>query len=111
MATSVDHLYEAVKVSVGYRHFTADGSVKHETLCYTSKFDPETVEEVYGTDVLQNLSEHLTEDLLHVREDGSSYCVLFLLTRGPRVVWAGTGGYWSDVDLSVAEIVGERTRP
>ena len=91
---------DAIRVAVGHRNYNAEGVVDHESFSFYDRRDPDRIEEVYGKRAPEQLREHLTEGVRHNRPDGTSYTSLFLAVDVPKVVWAGTGGYWCYVAQS-----------
>lgn len=54
---------------------------------------------IYGTSDPEKLVQH-PETVLQRNGDGACSSV-FLPVQNPTVVWAGTGGYWCEVDLNL----------
>lgn len=96
----VNHTISGKQVCVGHRDFDKNGEKEGESLTYMNRHDKYDMMELFGTDVLESITDHMIEGKIYYRFNGTSHCSLFIETQGPSVRWAGSGGYWNEVSMS-----------
>ena len=82
---TIDHILPGASVCVG-RVLSGVGS----HLNFSSRYDMEAVQETYGSTNLESLRGQMEEE----------NSLLFLPLKPPSIRWAGSGGYWNEVDIN-----------
>jgi len=95
----VKSLGSPLSIPVGHRRWDKEGNVSHEYIM-CSRHDGYMIEDHFGEKLTdEEIMTRTVEGERSTSVNGTDYCSLFLVLKGPSVVWPGSGGYWYEVDV------------
>ena len=97
---TIHHLLHGWSLAVGYRGYNAAGELEYSDISF-ARSDEDNLVNVLGASDEATVLAGCYEGERFTRPNGSSYCHLHVRITPPSLVWAGTGGYWCEVPLSL----------